>query len=76
MIETWTGRGIGDCITFLFLFAFVVPFLVRARCCLRLSQRGRSLHRSLINMTGALAVVVPNVGAWLSLGLPYLPILL
>ena len=67
-VRTWTGRDIGDCVVFLFPFVLDFPFLVRARYFLMLSRRVRSLHCSLIDIVGALDVVVPAVVAWPSPG--------
>ena len=50
VIGMWTGRGIGDCVAFLFPFVLAVLFLVRARQCMRLSLCVRSLFLSPIGM--------------------------
>ena len=59
------GRGIGDFVPFLFHFVFAIPFLVWARCCLRLPRSVRFPRRSPIGMAGVPAVVEPAVEAGL-----------
>ena len=67
VIGTWTGRGNGECITFLFLFVCVIPFVVLGLLCTWLWWRVRSPHCSPTGIVGGSAVAVPTVAAWLSL---------
>ena len=66
VIGTGTGRGSGDCVDFLFLYVFVVPFVVRGLICLRLWRRVRFPRRSLIGIMGAPDVAATAIVAWSS----------
>ena len=74
-IATWTERGSGECIIFIFLFVYAVPFSVLVSRCRWPWWR---LHSPRFYMTGigmTLAAVVPTVGAWSSPDWPCPPIL-
>ena len=64
VIATWTGRGGGNCVAFIFLCVCAVPFVVLGLCCPWSWRSLRSPCCSPIGSVEAPSVYVPIVAAF------------